>query len=74
MSRMSRSCFWAEQPLRSPCPGGYVTSNGLTTEQVADQMAISSATENSHFNKTVVKFDAENRQHAASLASRMGLI
>ncbi|WP_425434898.1 LuxR C-terminal-related transcriptional regulator [Natronohydrobacter thiooxidans] len=73
---MSRSCCWADPPLRSLCPGGRgnVTSNGLTTEQVADQMAISSDTENSYFNNTVAKFDAANRQHAASLAIRMGLI
>ena len=49
-------------------------ADGLTTEQIADQMTISSATVNYHFNKIVTKFEAANRHHAAILAIRMGLI
>jgi len=49
-------------------------AEGLTTEQIADRMAISAATVNYHFNKIVPKFDAANRHHAAIRAVRMGLI
>ena len=49
-------------------------AEGLTTEQIADRMAISSATVNYHFNKIVPKFDAANRHHAAIKAVRLGLI
>ena len=49
-------------------------AEGLTTEQIADRMAISSATVNYHFNKIVPKFDAANRHHAAIKAVRLGII
>lgn len=49
-------------------------AEGFTTEQIADRMAISSATVNYHFNKIVPKFDAANRHHAAIKAVRLGLI
>lgn len=49
-------------------------AEGLTTEQIADRVAISSATVNYHFNKIVPKFDAANRHHAAIKAVRLGLI
>lgn len=49
-------------------------AEGLTTEQIADRMSISSATVNYHFNKIVPKFDAANRHHAAIKAVRLGLI
>lgn len=49
-------------------------AEGLTTEQIADRMAISAATVNYHFNKIVPKFDAANRHHAVIRAVRLGLI
>lgn len=49
-------------------------AEGLTTEQIADRLVISSATVNYHFNKIVPKFDAANRHHAAIKAVRLGLI
>lgn len=50
------------------------TAEGLTTEQIADRMAISAATVNYHFSKIVPKFGAANRHHAAIKAVRMGLV
>ena len=49
-------------------------AEGLTTEQISDLMAISSATVNYHFNKIIPKFGAANRHHAAIKAVRLGLI
>jgi DNA-binding CsgD family transcriptional regulator len=49
-------------------------AEGLTTEQIADRVMISSATVNYHFNKIVTKLDAANRHHAAIKAVRLGLI
>jgi DNA-binding CsgD family transcriptional regulator len=49
-------------------------AEGLTTEQIADRVVISSATVNYHFNKIVAKLDAANRHHAAIKAVRLGLI
>ena len=49
-------------------------AEGLTTEQIADRVMISSATVNYHFNKVVAKLDAANRHHAAIKAVRLGLI
>lgn len=49
-------------------------AEGLTTEQISDLMAISSATVNYHFNKIIPKFSAANRHHAAIKAVRLGLI
>ena len=49
-------------------------AEGLITEQIADKMAISSATVNYHFNKIVPKLDAANRHHAAIKAVRLGFI
>lgn len=49
-------------------------AEGMTTEQIADRMAISAATVNYHFNKIVPKFEAANRHHAAIKAVRLGLI
>lgn len=50
------------------------TAEGLTTEQIADRMAISAATVNYHFSKIVPKFGATNRHHAAIKAVRLGLV
>jgi LuxR family transcriptional activator of bioluminescence operon len=49
-------------------------ADGLTTEQIADRVMISSATVNYHFTKIVTKLDAANRHHAAIKAVRLGLI
>lgn len=49
-------------------------AEGMTTEQIADRVMISSATVNYHFNKIVAKLDASNRHHAAIKAVRLGLI
>lgn len=49
-------------------------AEGLTTDQIADRVMISSATVNYHFSKIVTKLDAANRHHAAIKAVRMGLI
>lgn len=49
-------------------------AEGLSTDQIADRLAISPATVNYHFSKIVPKFDAANRHHAAIKAVRLGLI
>lgn len=51
-----------------------LAAEGLSTEQIADRLAISAATVNYHFGKIVPKFDAANRHHAAIKAVRLGLI
>lgn len=50
------------------------TAEGLTTEEIADRMSISSATVNYHFGKIVPKLSALNRHHATIIAVKLGLV
>lgn len=50
------------------------TSDGLTTDAIAETISISPATVNYHINKSIRKLDATNRHHAAIKAIRAGLI
>ncbi|OAN80194.1 hypothetical protein A8B78_11205 [Jannaschia sp. EhC01] len=50
------------------------TAEGLITEQIAARMVIFAATVNDYFSKTIPKFGAMNRQHAAIMAVRIGAL